>query len=298
MTEPAIELRGVTKRYRDFVLQDVDLRLEPGQIMGFVGPNGAGKSTTIRILMGLIHQDSGECRVLGHAMPAEQIAAKRQIGFVSEDMRLYPRATLAWHMRFLARIYPAWDAAYAHSLLRRFELRADQILRRYSRGERIKAMLLLALARRPRLLVLDEPTAGLDPVARHEALGEFMNLLREDDRTILFSTHNTRDVEQIADQIAFIDRGRVIDVADKETFLDRWRRIRLELPSDAALPRIDAVIDVQRDGRQAVAIVRGYEPGIEQRLGETGARVQRVEAMSLEEIFIATVLYGRQRMSA
>jgi ABC-2 type transport system ATP-binding protein len=295
MTELAIELHGICKRYPDFALQDVDLRLAPGQIMGFVGPNGAGKSTTIRILMGLVHQDAGECRVLGHSMPQDQIAAKRLIGFVSEDMRLYKHATLAWHMEFVAGLYPGWNAGYAAELLRRFELDPGRRVRRFSRGERVKAMLLLSLARRPRLLVLDEPTAGLDPVARHEALGEFMNLLREDDRTILFSTHNTHDVEQIADQIAFIDRGRILDIEDKETFLDRWRRIRLELPPDTALPQLESAINVERDGHQAVVIVRGYEPGVVQRYRDAGARVQRVEPLSLEEIFFANVRYGRQR---
>ena len=120
MTEPVIALAGVEKAYRFFKLTDVTLRLEAGQIMGLVGANGAGKSTTIRMLMGMVRQDRGDIRVLGHSMPREQAAAKRDIGFVSEDMRLHGSATLAWHMRFVASIYPDWDAAYAESLARRF----------------------------------------------------------------------------------------------------------------------------------------------------------------------------------
>ena len=111
MTEPVIELDGVDKAYRFFQLKDVRLRLEAGQIMGFVGPNGAGKSTTIRILMSMVRQDRGTVRVLGRVMPREQAAAKRDIGFVSEDLRLYGAATLDWHMRFVAQIYPGWDPA-------------------------------------------------------------------------------------------------------------------------------------------------------------------------------------------
>ena len=205
--------------------------------MGLIGPNGAGKSTTIRILMGLVHQDSGEVRVLGHRMPAEQVAAKWDIGFASEDMRLYDAMTLDWHMSFMRSIYPNWDAAYAQLLLKRFGLRAEQKIKGLSHGQRVKATLLLVLARKPKLLVLDEPTTGLDPVARHEILRELTAVMADEGRSILFSSHNTQDVEQISDQITFIDRGRIIDSMDKETYLDRWRRLRLEVPLGIELPR-------------------------------------------------------------
>src|ERR1700759_3160430 len=109
MNDLAIELSGVNKQYRYFTLDDIHLQLPRGQIMGLIGPNGAGKSTTIRILMGLVHQDAGEVRVLGHRMPAEQVAAKWKIGFASEDMRLYESMTLGWHMDFVRSIYPDWD---------------------------------------------------------------------------------------------------------------------------------------------------------------------------------------------
>ena len=187
--------------------------------MGFIGPNGAGKSTTIRILMGLLHQDRGDVHVLGHPMPSAQAAAKWDVGFASEDMRLYETATLDWHMRFIRSIFPGWDPTYAQLLLKRFDLRAEQKIKGLSHGQRVKAMLLLVLARRPRLLVLDEPTTGLDPVARHEVLRELTDVMSDDRRSILFSSHNTQDIEQISDQITFIDRGRIIDSHDKETFL-------------------------------------------------------------------------------
>jgi len=298
MTRLAIELKGICKSYPEFELKNVNMELEAGQIMGFVGPNGAGKSTTIRILMGLIHQDSGECRVLGHPMPKEQIAAKWDIGFGSEDMRLYKYGTLDWHMRFIASIYPSWDEDYAQTLVRRFELRPEQLLRRFSHGECVKSMLLLALAHRPKLLVLDEPTTGLDPVARQDLLEEFMDVIRDEDRTILFSSHHAQDVEQISDQITFIDQGRIIESRDKETFLDRWRRIRLEVPAETQLPRFDAVIDLQRSGNSAIATSNDYEPTIADRYRQVGAIVHAVEPMSLEEIFIANVRYGRERMQA
>lgn len=262
--------------------------------MGFIGANGAGKSTTIRILMGLVHQDQGAVHVLGHSMPAEQVAAKLEIGFVSEDMRLYGAATLAWHIGFIRSIYPRWDQPYAESLLRRFDLKPQQKIKGLSHGQRVKAALLLALARRPRLLVLDEPTTGLDPVARHEVLGELMAVLADEDRTILFSSHNTLDVEQISDQITFIDRGRIIDSADKEVFLDRWRRLRLVLPPDTVLPRLPGIVEIGGSDRLPVLTTNSFESAMVSACHDMGATVQAVDSMTLEEIFVANVQCRRE----
>jgi ABC-2 type transport system ATP-binding protein len=266
--------------------------------MGLIGPNGAGKSTTIRILMGLVHQDCGEVRVLGHRMPAEQVAAKWDIGFASEDMRLYETMTLEWHMGFIRSIYPNWDAPYAQLLLKRFGLRAEQKIKGLSHGQRVKATLLLVLARRPKLLVLDEPTTGLDPVARHEILKELTAVMTDEGRSILFSSHNTQDVEQISDQITFIDRGRIIDSMDKEAYLDRWRRFRLEVPSGVTLPFLPGIIGVRQSGRLAVATSNAFAPDMANAYESSGARVQSIETMTLEEIFVAKVEHSREEVGA
>ena len=294
MNTPAIEINNVRKSYRFFALDDVSLRLERGQIMGFVGPNGAGKSTTIRLLMSMIQQDAGEIRVLGHPMPQEQARAKRDVGFVSDDMSLFGGATLAWHMGFVKSIYASWDEAYAKTLLKRFNLRPEQHVKGLSHGERTKAALLLALARRPRLLVLDEPTSGLDPVARHEALAEFMEVLKDDDRSILFSSHNTLDVEQISDQITFIDRGRIVDSNDKEVFLDRWRRLSLDVSEATRLHEPPGVTEVTRTGHTAVITTNAYSADLHALYEQAGATVRDVKRMTLEEIFVATVMHNRK----
>jgi ABC-2 type transport system ATP-binding protein len=298
MNDPAVQFDGVCKRYTHFSLESIHLELPTGSIMGFIGANGAGKSTTIRILMGLVHQDAGSVRVLGHAMPADQAAAKLDIGFVSEDMRLYGQATLAWHMNFLRPIYPRWDQSYAESLAQRFDLKPQQKIKGLSHGQRVKAALLLALARRPRLLVLDEPTTGLDPVARVEVLGELMAALADEERTILFSSHNTLDVEQISDQITFIDRGRIIDSDNKEAFLDRWRRLRLVLPPDVLVPRLPGVVEVGGSGRLPVLTTNRFEPAMVSACNDLGATVQAVDTMTLEEIFVANIHSRRERLTA
>jgi ABC-2 type transport system ATP-binding protein len=298
MNDLAVRFTGVSKKYKHFTLQNVDLELQTGSIMGFVGANGAGKSTTIRILMGLIHQDSGTVEVLGHAMPADQAAAKRDIGFVSEDMRLYGPATVAWHMNFIRAIYPQWDQPYAESLLQRFDLKPQQKIKGLSHGQRVKTALLLALARRPRLLVLDEPTTGLDPVARREVLAELTAVLADENRTIFFSSQNTLDVEQISDQITFIDRGRIIDSANKEIFLDRWRRLRLMLPPNTLLPKLPGVVEVGGSSRLPVLTISHFEPAMVAACQQAGASVQAVDPMTLEEIFVVNVQNRRDKAIA
>ncbi|HEV7504019.1 MAG TPA: ABC transporter ATP-binding protein [Thermoanaerobaculia bacterium] len=298
MSALAVQFEGVGKTYPHFTLDDINLELPTGSIMGFIGANGAGKSTTLRILMGLVHQDRGAVHVLGCEMPAQQAVAKRDIGFVSEDMRLYGAATLAWHMDFIRSIFPSWDQAYAETLLKRFDLKAEQKLKKVSHGQRVKAALLLALARRPRLLVLDEPTTGLDPVARHEVLHALMEALTDERRTILFSSQNTLDVEQISDQITFIDRGRIIDSADKETFLERWRRLRLDVPPAVTLPSLPGVVETTSSGRLAVVTMNGYEPSMAEVYHAAGVTVQAVDSMTLEEIFVVNVHNRRERSVA
>jgi ABC-2 type transport system ATP-binding protein len=272
--------------------------LPEGSILGFIGANGAGKSTTIRILMGLVRQDSGSVRVLGHAMPAEQTAARLDIGFVSEDMRLYGAATLAWHMEFVSGMYPRWNQAYADKLLRRFDLKAEQKIKGLSHGQRVKAALLLALAREPRLLILDEPTTGLDPVARREVLGELMSVLTDEGRTIFFSSHNTLDVEQISDRIAFIDRGRLIALDEKEDLLDRWRRVRLVLPPSIGLPQLPGVVEVGGSDRLPVLTTSQFDSAVVSLCQDRGATVQSIDVMTLEEIFVANVQSRRELQPA
>lgn len=298
MNDMAVHFAGVSKRYPHFTLDDIHLALPTGSIMGFIGANGAGKSTTLRILMGLVHQDRGSVTVLGHPMPGAQAAAKLDIGFVSEDMRLYKGATLRWHMEFIASIYPGWDASYAANLVHRFDIKPEQKMKGMSHGQRVKSALLLALARRPSLLVLDEPTTGLDPVARHEVLGALMEVLTDERRTVLFSSQNTLDVEQISDQITFIDRGRIIDSGDKESYLDRWRRLRLDVPPGVTLPALDGIVASSSTGRIAVLTTNRFTQALAAACTSAGAAVSAVETMTLEEIFVAEVQQRREKEAA
>ncbi|MEN1726929.1 MAG: AAA family ATPase, partial [Pseudomonadota bacterium] len=197
------------------------------------------------------------------------------------------------HEAFMRLIYSDWDQAYAETLSRRFDLRRDQTVKTLSHGQRVKAGLLMALARRPRLVILDEPTNGLDPVARAEVLNELIDVVRDDDRAVLFSSHNTQDIEQLSDQITFIDRGQVIGAEDKDAYLDRWRRLRLEAADDGFQPAAAGLHQVQREGRLVTLTVSQFDEQLPEQIAGQGARVLGVERLSLEEIFVAEVMRHR-----
>lgn len=289
----AIDMRNVSKRYQHFALQDINLQLPKGTIMGFIGANGAGKSTTMRILMGLVRHEQGEVTVNGCPMPNQQVAAKWDIGFASEDMRLYQEASVQWHMNYMQSIFPSWDIQYAKKLVQKFDIRAEQKIKGLSHGQRVKAGLLMILARKPKLLLLDEPTTGLDPVARHEVLNELMDVLLDEDRSILFSSHNTHDIEQLSDQITFIDKGKIIGCEDKESYLEKWRRIRLTVPENAVLPPLQGIIEQRRMGKQAVITTKRFDDHVANTYQKCGAQIQAVENMTLEEIFVSEVQASR-----
>ncbi|MBZ0114114.1 MAG: ABC transporter ATP-binding protein [Thermoanaerobaculia bacterium] len=293
-TPAAVQCEGICKRYPHFQLQDVDLSFDQGTVMGLVGPNGAGKSTILRIIMGLVGPDSGRVEVLGHSMPTDQIAAKYEIGFVAEDMRLYESETIAFHMEFMKSIFSSWDDDYAATLLRRLDLIKDQRVRGLSHGQRVKAILLLALAHRPNLLVFDEPTTGLDPAVRKEVLDEMMNALEDETRSILFSSHNTLDVEQISDYITFIYAGRIVESRDKETFLDSWRRLRLTNANNRPLPELPNIREVQQSGSLYAVTVNDYNDAIPGEFICAGLSLDDVEALTLEEIFLSNVHHAKR----
>jgi ABC-2 type transport system ATP-binding protein len=285
----AITLRDVQKRYADFALQDIDLELPTGQIMGLVGANGAGKSTIMRILIGLIQADRGEVEVCGHRLPKAQVAAKREVGYASEDMRLYKTQTMRWHMDFVQSIYPGWDEPYALQLSKRFDLRLQQAVGAFSHGQRVKALLLLILARRPKLLLLDEPTTGLDPVARAEVLEALADVLRDEARSVLFSSHNTLDVEQLSDSISFLHQGKLVASQEKESFLSGWRRILCQGHWREQISAMPEVVAARNNGSIIELKVRDGGDVFLSRLTQFGLTIKTVEPMNLEDIFITSV---------
>src|SRR5688572_5556237 len=186
----AIQIRGLTYRAgKDFALRELDLTLPSGAIYGFLGPNGSGKTTTIRLLLGMMRADAGSIEVLGHPVPAASHLALGRLGYVPERLHLYPVFTVAEHIRIRASFFPKFDVAEAERLRDRFGLRRDQLVSSLSKGESGKLMMLLALSQRPELLVLDEPTDGLDPVLRRELLTSLVEYVRSTGASVFISSH-------------------------------------------------------------------------------------------------------------
>lgn len=302
LTQPtttfALELQGVSKAYPHFQLRDIQLQIPQGTVAGLIGPNGAGKSTTMRILMGLVQPDQGTVSVLGLPISSSEAAAKKEIGYFSDDMRLYKFESIAWHMQFVRSLYPSWDEDYAQKLISRFGLIPKQTVRGLSHGQRVKAMLLLILARHPRLLILDEPTNGLDPVAKHEILSELMRVVEDENRTILYSSHQTQDVEQISDSITFIDRGQVIASQDCADYLDRWKRIKLRAAASWLVPDLPGLRAESSMGQLRVFSMSHFQPELITQLEASGATIESVESMTLEEIFVSSVFRGRDEVQS
>lgn len=284
----AIEFNQVCKRYPDFFLDHLDLKLPAGQVMGLVGVNGAGKSTALRLIMGLIQPDAGSVSVLGYRLPEHQVLAKENIGYAAEDMRLYRGENLRWHMQFIQSIFPGWDPLYAEHLLKRFDMNAEQKTVGYSHGQRVKASLILLLARRPRLVILDEPTTGLDPVSRYEVLAELAEILRDENRSVLFSSHSTQDVEQLSDSITFLHKGKTLACQDKETYIGNWRRILCSGTFNGQLNFPD-MVELKSNGSLHEIKVNNFDEAMISAIQAQGLAVTQVERMTLEQIFIASV---------
>ena len=220
-----IEIKGLCKSYGDFALKDIDLTLPGGSILGLIGENGAGKTTTIKCILNLIRRDAGEITVLGHDNIREERLAKQDIGLVLDECFFHDTLRPLDVGRVLAPAYKDWDGELFRSYLKKFGLPEKKLIKEFSRGMKMKLSLSAALAHRPKLLLLDEATAGLDPVVRDEILDEFLGFIQDEDHAILMSSHITSDLEKVADYIAYIHQGQVVLSDAKDAILDSYGRV-------------------------------------------------------------------------
>ena len=245
----AIELRGLEKHYKDFDLK-LDLTLPQGCILGLVGENGAGNSTTIRMLLGMTKPDGGSVRVLGQAQ-----ADKEEIGVVLDEPG-YPECLTARQLgRVLAGIFKNWDAAAYADYLKRLSLPEDKRFKDFSRGMKMKLSIAAALSHRPRLLVLDEPTSGLDPVVRDEVVEIFADFARDEDHSVLISSHIVSDLEKICDYVAFLHKGRLLLCEERDALREEYGLAQLSRADFEALDPA-AVIGSRRSPYGISAILR------------------------------------------
>lgn len=224
--EYALEIYNLKKKYSDFRLHDISFSLPKGYIMGLIGPNGAGKTTIIKLILNLIKKDSGQIKVFGHDSIEQEVQVKSHIGFVHENPTYYDYLSIKKIAHIIAPFYAEWNMQYFLDLCREFELPPGKKIKALSRGMKTKFSLALALCHNADFIVLDEPTAGLDPVFRREFLIKLSQLLQDSGKSILFSTHITSDLERIADYITFINHGKLIFSSTKDDILDRFQIIK------------------------------------------------------------------------
>lgn len=221
----SIKISGLCKSYGDFALDHIDLKLPGGSIMGLIGENGAGKTTTIKCILNLIRRDAGTITLMGYDNIAQEQQAKAEVGVVLDECYFHDTLRPTDIHTILSRVYENWDKALFASCLKKFQLPECKYVKEFSRGMKMKLSLAAALAHHPKLLILDEATAGLDPVVRDEILDEFLNFICDEDHAILISSHITSDLEKAADYITYLHQGRVVLSQPKDELLDRYGRV-------------------------------------------------------------------------
>lgn len=290
--DAAIRTRGLTKRYGDLVaLDSVDLEVPPGVVFGFLGPNGAGKSTLIRMLVGLARPSSGSGEVLGHDVVEERNAIHAEIGYLPGDHRAYDDLTPRQHLEYLGNLRGGVDGAWRDSLVERFGLPLDRPIGDLSHGNKQKVGIVAAFMHRPRLVLLDEPTQGLDPLMQH-AFIELVGGFRDEGGTVFLSSHVMAEVEALADTVAIVRDGRLVVTTDAEELRSTaTHRVTITFedgstPPTAALEALDSVRELVVEDSRARMVVEGSMAELITTVAPWGVERIVSEELDLGEIFL------------
>jgi len=293
----AIELTDVCwSADKGFELRDLTLRVPTGSIYGFLGPNGSGKTTTIRIFMGMIEADRGDVRVLDRPVPADMTSILARVGYVPERPHIYPALTVGEQIRYHSSFFRLWDRGWAEELRKRLDLDPGQKIARLSKGETGKLLLLLALAQRPALLVLDEPTEGLDPVVRRDVLAAALDYVSDTGATVFISSHLMHELERICDWVGVMDHGQVVAELPMQLFKNGIKRLRVADAPDAPKGIPFTVLSRLHEngaGSGETWIVRGWEPSMRHYFDSVGATLRDVIDLDLEESFVELLRSSR-----
>ncbi len=294
-TGPVVEVRGLVRHFKQKIALDgVSLDVPPGVVFGLVGENGAGKTTLIRHLLGLMRAAAGAVRVFGRDPVEDPVGVLSRLGYLSEDRDLPPWMRVDELIGYSRAFYPAWDDAYAERLRKLFGLDPASRIRTLSRGEKAKAGLLAALAYRPELLLLDEPSSGLDPAVRQDILEAILRDVVSEGRTVLFSSHLLDEIERVADVVAMIHHGRVVLHGPLDTVKAAHTRLTVRFVENRTeLPEMAGVIEANGLGRDWTLVCEGDPESVRAQAATLGGEITGQRAPSLEEIFVARV-HGRR----
>ncbi len=291
----AIKIRNLGYRAgKEFAIRDLAMTVPEGAVYGFLGPNGSGKTTTIRLMLGMLPKDDGEITVLGHSVPDGVHKALGQVGYVPERLHLYQTLTVEESVNYHAAFYPRWDKAEAERLRKQFQLRESTLVGRLSKGEAGKLMMLLALASRPDLLVLDEPTDGLDPVVRRDVLSALVEFVERKGATVFISSHLVHEQERICDWVGVMDGGRLVAELPMNTFRAGIKRLRVA--GRMTLPEGAPFVVLARDqvgAREEHWVVRGWQPEMTGWFDGNATELRDVMDLDLEESFVELLRTSR-----
>ena len=291
----AIVVRNLAYRAgKEFAIRDLAMTVPTGSVYGFLGPNGSGKTTSLRLMLGMLPADHGTINLLGHDVPVGVHKALAKIGYVPERLHLYPQLTVEETMRYHAAFYSDWDNARAEQLRREFSLRAEQTVDRLSKGETGKLMMLIALAHNPDLLVLDEPTDGLDPVVRRDVLAALLEYVSSRGATVLISSHLIHEQERICDHVGVMDDGRLLAEMPMATFRGGIKRLRVsKAPLDRGTLPFTLLSRGVTAGREEEWVVRGWQPAMKEYFATGDSVLREVIDLDLEESFVELLRSAR-----
>jgi ABC-2 type transport system ATP-binding protein len=288
MQKPAIEIRGLVKRYAGFQLGPLDLTVPRGAIYGLIGPNGAGKTTIIDLIFGMGRNDAGEIRVLGLDHEASEIELKTAAAYVSPDLNFLVWGKVGRAIQFVRGFFPNWDNAYSEALMKAFGLDANDKIATLSFGARTKLSLLLALARRPQVLVLDEPTTGLDAVSKQQVFSELLQAVETGERSVLISSHGLGDIERFTDHIGLIKNGRLLLEGRTDEVVNRFRLADFFTVNSTTFRNRPGLTLLRHEANRWRALVDQQE-GIPTWLTANGAQNLSLTPVTLEDLFVALV---------
>jgi ABC-2 type transport system ATP-binding protein len=298
----AIESKGLYKWFDGFkAIDGLDIAVPAGSIFGLIGPNGAGKTTLMQILTGIIHPDKGEAFILGRSIREKDGSIRNRVGYVPDLPVMYPGFTVAEMYRLGSKLYPGWDQGQCRELHRAFGLPDHQRIRSLSRGQKVQVSLVMALAIRPRLLLLDEPTAGLDPVVRRAFLRTVIDEAASRGTTVFYSTHNLNDLEQSADHIAAIHQGRLLFSRSLDELKQSMHRLQLVFggePPGNEISSLPGLLSWQSSGRVTTLTITGERDSVYSRLAVLGAEMIIEVDFDLESMFVELMKaegYGFER---
>jgi ABC-2 type transport system ATP-binding protein len=294
MTEPAIKIEGLHFSYgRKKVLEGVDLEVPRGSIFGFLGRNASGKTTTIKTLLGLQKPQAGKCLVGGLDSVTQTLEIRKRIGFMAEDQQMYGWMTVSRIIKWVAGFYPNWDYKFADELLDILRLPKNVKVKTLSKGQNSSLALLLALGHRPDIVILDDPTLGLDPIARKDFLRHVIDLLQSNNVTVFFSSHLLYEIEPVADHIAILDKGIIVKASKTEELRESVRRFALTPASEANVSRLPGVLDVLKVGANVSITLEDCDEAKRAQLKGLSVNGMTETALNLDEIFEAYVIGNR-----